>query len=52
MNIKELVKSKTFWTGIIGIVTGIGMVVQGDHNGVNIILTSLVGIFIRDAVSK
>jgi len=52
MNLNSLVKSKTFWTGIVGIVTGAGMLVQGDHAGVQVILTSLIGIFVRDAIAK
>jgi hypothetical protein len=50
MNWKELLKSKTFWAGIAGIATGVGLVMSGDKSGYNVIVTSLIGIFIRDAL--
>ena len=48
-----MLKSKTFWSGITGLITGAGMMATGDQStGMNLILTSIMGIFIRDGVSK
>lgn len=50
---KKLFKSKTFWGGITGLCTGIGMVATGDQTtGIQLIFTSIMGIFLRDGVSK
>jgi len=53
MNWKELVKSKTFWTGMSAIVVGIGLCVQGDTaTGIPMITTALIGIFLKDGQTK
>ena len=54
MNI-SLLKSKTFWTGISGLVAAVGGVLTGALDlGVAIQtgVTSLVAIFLRDAIVK
>ena len=46
-------KSKSFWTGLALIVTGVGMCVAGQTpEGIQTIAGGLVTIFIRDAISK
>ena len=46
-------KSKTFWGGIVGIVGGIGLCVQGAvTEGVAVIWGGLMAIFVRDAITK
>ncbi len=60
MNIKELIKSKTFWAGIIEIIGGISLMVANGNNIGGIeqisggIITALgfTSICIRDAISK
>lgn len=54
-NFKALLKSKTFWTGIAGICTAIGLWVSGEANFTevsNIVVTSMVGIFLKAAIIK
>jgi hypothetical protein len=47
------VKSKSFWTGLAIIVTGIGMCVMGQTTeGIQTIAGGVVTIFVRDAISK
>lgn len=58
----ELLKSKTFWTGIVAIVTGVGIVVQAMTSGnastteyasgAQMIITGLVAIFVKSAIVK
>ncbi len=46
-------KQKTIWTGIAGIVTGIGLVISGDMNtGVQTILIGISTITMRQAIAK
>lgn len=52
---KELLKSKTFWTGIAGILTAAGGYFTGDieaQNAIQIAVAALASIFIRDAIAK
>lgn len=53
MNFKELVKSKTFWTGISAIVAVIGSASQGVITwgaAVTPILVAAIGIFLKDGL--
>jgi hypothetical protein len=55
MNWAELVKSKTFWTAIGGMVTTIGACVQGAmdwKSAIMPILVSLIGLFLKDGQIK
>jgi hypothetical protein len=53
MNFKELVRSKTFYTGIASIATGIGMCVHGDtNNGIIMIAGGFAAIFVRDSIAN
>ena len=53
MNFKALIKSKAFWTGVAAIVTGVGLLIQGDQTtGVQTIFGGLATIFIRDAIAN
>lgn len=51
---KEIVKTKSFWAGIIAIITGIGIIVaEKDYTtGVQTILGGISVLFLRDAVAK
>jgi hypothetical protein len=52
---KDLFKSKTVWTGIIGAVTALGGYCSGDialADALQIGLTALIGIFLRAGVAK
>lgn len=54
MDLKTLLRSKTFWTGIGGVVTSAGAYATGDITAYAAImgaLGSLAAIFIRDAVT-
>lgn len=50
---KELIKSKTFWTGVASVLSGVAMFL-GDNKdaGLQLIVTGLVAIFIRDGINK
>lgn len=60
MNIKELIKTKTFWAGLIEVIGGISViVVNGDNaGGVEQIIGGLLAalglsiLCLRDALSK
>ena len=55
MNWAALVRSKTFWAGIAGLVAAIGGVVTGEMStgqGIQTALIAVLGVFGRDAVSK
>jgi hypothetical protein len=55
MNIKTLVKTKTFWTGVSGLVVAAGGVATGTMDPGTAIQTaigSLIAIFLRDGVAK
>lgn len=46
-------KSKSFWTGLAIMITGIGMCIMGQAaEGIQTIAGGLVTIFVRDAISK
>lgn len=48
-------KQKTTWTGIVAIVTAVGGVVTGTlpvAAGVQIAITALIGIFLRQGIEK
>lgn len=50
---KELLKSKTFWTGIASILGGIALILTGKEEvGMTLISTGLTGIFLRDGINK
>ena len=50
---KELIRSKTFWTGIASIATGIGLLISKNYpEGLQTIIIGLSTIFIRDSVRK
>jgi hypothetical protein len=49
----KLLKTKTFWGGVAGIMTGIGLIANGDiPAGANAIVTSIIAIFLRDGIQK
>lgn len=53
MNFKALLKSKTFYTGIAGVLTGIGLIVSGQKaEGIQIAITGFIAIFLRDTLAK
>ncbi|MCL5269170.1 MAG: hypothetical protein M1457_01105 [bacterium] len=46
-------RSRSFWTGLAMMVTGVGMIVAGDvSTGIQTVAGGLVTIFVRDAISK
>jgi hypothetical protein len=52
---KELLKSKTFWTGVTSILGAVGGVVTGTlpvATAVQTGVTALLAIFIRDGIAK
>ncbi len=51
----DLIKTKTFWTGIAAIVTGIGTYIAGEINTaafMELLSIGLIGIFLRHGVAK
>ena len=51
----ELLKSKTFWTGVAGAVAGVGGYFTGElelSTAIVTVLVSLLGIFQRNATAK
>ncbi len=51
----DLWKSKTFWTGVVSICGSVGAVFMGEitlGTALPIIVTSLVGMFLRDAIAN
>jgi hypothetical protein len=51
----DLLKSKTTWTGIAGIIAAIGGAVTGSMDvgtAIQTGLTSLLAIFLRDGIAK
>ena len=51
--IKRLIKTKTFWTGLAGILGGVGLIVTGNPTeGIGAILVSIQTINLRDALAK
>lgn len=52
---KELLKSKTFWTGIAGLITASGGYLTGEMDSgiaIQTAITSLLVIFLRDGINK
>lgn len=50
---RNTLKSKSFWTGLTIIITGVGMCVMGQMaEGIQTIAGGVVTIFVRDAISK
>jgi hypothetical protein len=48
-----MIKSKTFWTGIGSVVTGIGFIVTGSKaEGLQLIFSGFGMIFIRKAIAN
>lgn len=53
MNFQELLKSKTFWTGLGSVGYGVYLLIQGEvETGINAVIMGLSVMFIRDAISK
>lgn len=53
MNWTVLLRSKTFWTGVAGLIAASGGYATGEMSGgvaVQTALTSLIGIFLRNSV--
>jgi hypothetical protein len=49
----KILKTKTFWTGVVAIVGGIGMIVQGHTvEGIQTCILGILAITGRDAVCK
>ena len=52
---KELLKSKTLWTGVSAIVAAAGSFAVGEieiAQAIQVVVTALIGIFIRDGMVK
>ena len=52
---KDWLKSKTLWTAIGSVVATVGLVAQGSmtwQQAMPVIVTAVVGVFVRDAVIK
>lgn len=52
MKFKDIIKTKTFWSGIALIVYGMTRLLQGDTEGIREILEGISIIFLRHAISK
>ena len=55
MNWATLIKSKTFWAGVSGLIAAIGGVSTGEMSidtGIQTALIAALGIFGRDAIAK
>ena len=53
MKVMNLLKTNTAKTGIVGILTGIGMIVAGDTaTGIQTIIGGVAAIFLRNAMLK
>jgi hypothetical protein len=54
MNLRELVKTKTYWTGVASIATGIGLYCDGAsaQDALQMIVLGLGMIFGREAIMK
>jgi hypothetical protein len=51
--LSRLLKTKTFWTGLAGVASGIALCCTGDiPQGLPLIVTGLGLIFIRDSISQ
>jgi len=52
---KRLIKKKTFWAAVAAIVTSCGAYFMGEISGAvfyNAVITSLIGVFLRDGMAK
>jgi len=50
---KDLLKTKTFWTGMASVITGIGLILAGEApQGINAIATGFAAICVRDGLLK
>jgi len=50
---KKLIKTKSFWAGVAGVASGVGLIIAGNvANGVQTIIGGIAVIFLRDAISK
>lgn len=50
---KNIFKTKTFWTGAGSVVTGIGLIVTGNKaEGLQMIFTGFGMIFLRRAINR
>ena len=50
---KELMKSKTFWTGIASVIGGVALILTDKtEDGMQLIATGLSVIFIRNGINK
>jgi len=48
-----MLKSKTFWGGLVAIATGTGAIFTGNPlEGGQMIITGLLAIFLKDAITK
>ena len=50
-----MIKSRTFWTGVIGVVTAVGGFLTGELQlapALQLGFTSLIGIFLRMSIAK
>lgn len=53
MKEKSLWRTKTFWGGLVAIVTGAGLIVSGDvPQGALAIVNGFLAIFLRDGIRK
>lgn len=49
----KLIKSKTFWTAIAAIATGVGFIVGGNiDTGIELVAGGLIAIFMRNKLEK
>jgi len=52
---QDLIKTKTFWGGIAGLVAAAGAYFTGDIDvgqAIQMVVTSLLAIFLRDGIKK
>lgn len=50
---KNIFKSKTFWTGAGSVVSGVGFIIIGDKaTGLQMVFTGLGMIFLRRAINR
>jgi len=51
VNFKKLIKSKTFWTGVATVVSGVVFVINGQvETGVQTVAAGLAMVFLRNAI--
>jgi hypothetical protein len=50
---RSLFKTKTFWAGLASIMTGIGLIVNGElATGLELVAGGIVAITLRDGIRK